>query len=380
MVIARRPSAGQAFLGMDLGWTTGGTGLALVSDDGGLIASTRLQTDDEIVGWIDLQQSAVVVAAVDAPLIVGNETGQREAERLIGKAFGAFGASAHVTNQRKFGGAMPRAAVLADRLGWRTDPSSGPGTPASPLCIEVYPHPAMVGLFALGYRLDYKKGDRARRVAGMTQLLNHVASISEMRLAESTRWSEITAAVANPGPGQLDRLEDEVDAIVCAHLAWLWHHRPETLRVYGSVREGYIIAPPAPAHRPIPPARVARDAPGVARTVAGRPTGYAGEEHERIWKNAVRAAFSDAASPAAGRVAVELEFVLGPDQAGRNEPDLDNLIKATIDALEGVLGVRTGTGTRLEADDVRVDRIVASKRIGEPSEVGARISVRPLGT
>lgn len=64
---------------------------------------------------------------------------------------------------------------------------------------------------------------------------------------------------------------------------------------------------------------------------------------------------------------------------GRNEPDRDNLIKASIDALDGVLGVRTGTGLRVEADDVRVDRITASKRhAGANEDPGARITVAEL--
>ena len=55
------------------------------------------------------------------------------------------------------------------------------------------------------------------------------------------------------------------------------------------------------------------------------------------------------------------------------------LLKATIDALDGVLGVRTGTGLRVEADDVRVDRITASKRpAGATEDPGARITVAEL--
>ncbi len=75
----------------------------------------------------------------------------------------------------------------------------------------------------------------------------------------------------------------------------------------------------------------------------------------------------------------DLKFLLGQDQTGRNEPDLDNLIKAAIDALDGVLGVRAGTGLRVEADDVRVDRITASKRpAGADEDPGARITVAEL--
>jgi predicted RNase H-like nuclease len=50
------------------------------------------------------------------------------------------------------------------------------------------------------------------------------------------------------------RIEDELDAILCAHVAWLWHHRPDSLHVYGSLKDGYIVAPPAPLVPPEPAA------------------------------------------------------------------------------------------------------------------------------
>lgn len=372
------------FLGIDLGWSSGWTGLAVTDEAGALTASTRVRTDDEIVSWIGAHAPGVVVAAVDGPLIVTNDVGQRDAERLIGVAFGAFGASAHVTNRRKFGGADPRGKVLADRLGWRTDPGSGPGTPGSPLCLEVYPHPALIGLFGLDYRLLYKKGTRAQRMAGMAALVGYIASVPELRVHEYPRWAELVAHVADPGPGVLDRVEDELDAIVCAHLAWLWHRRPGTLEVYGDGASGYIVAPPRPTHRPVRPAAASAAASATAtpraltRTVVGRPTGYAGGTHEQAWKSAVRAAFADV-PPVPGRVAVEVDFWLEPAQTGRNEPDLDNLLKSTIDALGGVLGARSGIETRHEADDARVDRIVAGKSWAPDGRGGARISVRPTG-
>lgn len=247
---------GGTFLGVDLGWTTGCTGLAVVDASGALVASARVMSDDEIVAWIAGHAAGVTVAAVDGPLIVTNDVGQREAERLIGVAFGGFGASAHTINRARYGGSDPRGKVLADRLGWRTDPGSGPGTAASPLCLEVYPHPALIGLFGLDYRLLYKKGPRAQRMAGMAALVGYIASVPELRVHEYPRWAELVAHVADPGPRILDRVEDELDAVVCAHLAWLWHHRPGTLEVYGDGANGYIVAPPRPDRRPVLPTPV----------------------------------------------------------------------------------------------------------------------------
>lgn len=127
---------------------------------------------------------------------------------------------------------------------------------------------------------------------------------------------------------------------------------------------------PSPASEPVS---------AFARTVSGRPTGYSAGANERAWKQATRAVFEGCVLPEGCRVQVEIDFLLAPDQVGRVEPDLDNLIKSTVDALQGVLGVRSGTGSRTEADDVRVDRIVASKRPARSGEhLGARIVVSEL--
>ncbi|SFL71676.1 Endodeoxyribonuclease RusA [Geodermatophilus ruber] len=272
---------------------------------------------------------------------------------------------------------------LAQHFGWAVDPRTPTGGDVG-VCIEVYPHPALVGLFELPYRLDYKKGNDQRRAPGFRLFVQHLESIPELALLSNPRWAELKQALAAPRRGDLTRVEDELDAIVCAHLAWLWHHRRSALEVYGDVEVGYIVAPPPPLHRPQQPERsgglASVPTPGrFERVVRGRPTGYSAGVNEQRWKADLRSAFSGCTLPAGCRVQVELEFLLGQDQRGRNEPDLDNLIKAAIDALDGVLGVRTGTGLRVEADDVRVDRIAASKRhAGENEDPGARITVAEL--
>lgn len=243
-------SAAERFVGIDLAWgERNATGLAVVDASGQLIDSATVKTDDEIASWLAASAPHPIVVAIDAPLIVPNLTGQRAPETLIGRAFGKYGASAHTSNRGKAYLNPPRAETFARRLGWNTDPATVTGK-AVPVCIEVYPHPALVGLFKLPRCILYKKG--RERQAGFELLATCLESVPELRLAESTRWHDIRRVIASPRPGDLNRIEDEIDAILCAHLAWLWHHRPGALQVYGSVDVGYIVARPPPAHPALP--------------------------------------------------------------------------------------------------------------------------------
>lgn len=240
-------------IGIDLAWSTRArTGLAAVHDDGALAASTSVVTDDEIDEWLHglggPVSTPVSTAAIDAPLIVTNPTGMRECEKLIGRAYGRYQASCHASSLRIAYLNPPRAAVLAGRHGWATDPAQR-GSAESPVAIEVYPHAAMVGLFALGRTLKYKKGSVATRRAAMFEVLDRIEGLEPLALAANSRWQQIRHATAQAArPVELNRIEDEVDAILCAHLAWLWHHQPGALQVYGDAAEGYIIAPPPPKH------------------------------------------------------------------------------------------------------------------------------------
>jgi predicted RNase H-like nuclease/Holliday junction resolvase RusA-like endonuclease len=374
----------SGFVGIDLAWgPRARTGIAVVDDAGRLVQSGAVRTDDEIDRWLRTSAGDVVVAAVDAPLIVPNETGQRRCETEISRAFWRYKIGAHSSNRGRAEFNPPRAAILADRFGWSVDPASH-GSVEAPVCIEVYPHPAMVGLFGLTERIIYKSGPS--RAEGFAQLVQHLASIDELRLSEYPRWAELCRVVADPKPGDLTRIEDELDAILCAHLAWLWHHRPDSLQVYGSLEDGYIVAPPPPAIAEPPAHDLSRQEPpvstyltAIAVDVTGRPTGYAAEDNEQRWKAAVRSAFEGKTVPPASRVAIEVEYRLDPSQIGHNAPDLDNLLKATIDALDEVLGPRPGRFARPQADDERVDRIVASKRVARPAETpGARMLIFEL--
>ncbi|SER60594.1 Predicted nuclease (RNAse H fold) [Pedococcus cremeus] len=250
-----------AHAGVDLAWgQRARTGVAVVSAQGALMVSGSVVTDAEIAGFLRPYAAELATVAVDAPLIVTNPTGQRPCEREIGAVFGRYGAGAYPANTSNPHFNPPRSATLADRLGWSIDPAHM-GRPGAPVCLEVYPHPAMVGLFGLPYTIPYKakRGrDLASLKAAYEVLLNAMdRHFPELDLRSSERWAVLRANAAGAQRKvELERIEDEIDAIVCAHLAWLWSNRPGALRVYGDVASGYIVAPPPPPH---PPVRRPRD-------------------------------------------------------------------------------------------------------------------------
>jgi hypothetical protein len=112
--------------------------------------------------------------------------------------------------------------------------------------------------------------------------------------------------------------------------------------------------------------------------VLGRPASFS-TAAEAAWKASVREAIgATGLGPWAGRFSVLLEFRT-PEARSANEVwDIDNLVKPTLDSMEGVFGLRPWRGPMQAADD-RVDHLVASKRTVRADESpGARIEVRLL--
>ncbi len=253
------------YVGVDLAWgRRARTGLAALDEEGRLVASTSVVPDDDVAAFVRAWAPGEVVVAVDAPLVVPNATGRRDCEAELGAIFGRYDAGAHPSNRSRPHLDPPRGLTLARRLGWDVDPARVPGAGGS-VAVEVYPHPAMVSLFGLDRVIPYKaKPGRdltsLRRAFGV--LLDHVERVCEdpLRLSASARWAQIRATVRDAtGKAGLAAVEDEVDAVLCAYLAWLWGHRDPRMEVLGDVDRGYVViagrptVPPAERRRGTPP-------------------------------------------------------------------------------------------------------------------------------
>ena len=235
-------------LGIDLAWGARGvTGLCAVEHDR-VLDSATVHTDGEIDAWIPrwLAPADEVIAGIDAPLIVPNASGRRPCEAVFCEALRDREAGVYPANL-----GLPsfqhgiRGAELAARHGLSLDPTAC-ATPPVRVALEIYPHSAMLALFGLTRTLKYKRRHPpAVRAGAFAELLDGLRGLAAadppLDVKTSPRWPALEAAVA---AGRGSRVEDELDAYVCAYAA-AYHGRWRGRRslVVGDEARGYILTP-----------------------------------------------------------------------------------------------------------------------------------------
>ena len=242
-------------VGVDLAWGTRNCSGVCIVDDGRVLDSGCLRSDDEITSWIRSWDMGELLVAFDAPLIVRNRTGRRACETVFSSAFATEHAVPYPANLTLLKNDV-RAARLARRLKLRMAPETMPRRPLR-AAIEVFPHPALVVFLARAERLPYKaKAGRplAVRHAAMDELVQGLLDLKRadppLDVTTSAAWPRLAAVERRAvGAAALKRLEDELDAYVCAyigryHLAWAGSR---SLTV-GDGRDGYIVTPVTPRH------------------------------------------------------------------------------------------------------------------------------------
>lgn len=237
------------FVGLDLAWgEKSQTGVAVIDPDGRLLHVGEAQDDASIEAAIAPYIRDECLVAIDAPLIVPNAAGYRPCETALNRDFQRFDAGARPAFADKAEFKDPRGARIATALGLDMDPAST----ASRRAIEVYPHPATIALFGLKKTLKYKRGAFADRQRELLQLMTLIEGLDgatpRLRANRSVSWVELRKRVeAATRPGQLDRDEDPVDAVICAYVALYRYHRPDDVTTYGDFATGYIVTPTLPA-------------------------------------------------------------------------------------------------------------------------------------
>jgi predicted RNase H-like nuclease len=233
------------FVGLDLAWgEKNQTGVAVVDADGRLLHIGVALDDESIATAIAPYVEDECLVAIDAPLIVPNETGARPCESALSRAFATSEASARPAYRGRPEFNPPHGEVLANRLELDLDPHSR----AKRRAIEVFPHAATVVLFRLAKTLKYKRGEFEVRKRELLQLMTHIEGLDDasprLRVNRNPAWVELRKRVeAATRPAHLDRDADPVDAVICAYVALYQFHRPEDVTIYGDFETGYIVTP-----------------------------------------------------------------------------------------------------------------------------------------
>jgi predicted RNase H-like nuclease len=243
------PPAGVSarFLGLDLAWSERNpSGLAAI-DGGGRIVDVRadLRDDAAILAWVRAQLGTVGIIGIDMPTIVRNAAGIRPCERDLGAVFRSAHAAPHPANLRRFpdGG---RARRLIDDLRADGVVEALDVRPDDPriVALEVFPHPAHVRLFGLNRIFGYKKKARAWP-AVLAEWSRYRAALATLAAADPPLVLDHTIPVAVE-PRGYKRWDDTLDAISCAYIGAFirrWGIRAPHVRVFGDLREGYIVIP-----------------------------------------------------------------------------------------------------------------------------------------
>jgi predicted RNase H-like nuclease len=236
------------FVGLDLAWgEKNQTGVAAIDSDGRLLHVGVADDDESIAAALAPFTGDDCVVAIDAPLIVANQTGHRPCEAALNRDFHRFDAGARPAYADRPEFRNPRGARIAAALSLDMDPQSS----APRQAIEVYPHPATVVLFGLDKILKYKRGAFEDRHRELLKLMTHIENLDKatprLRVNHNVAWVELRKRVqAATRPSQLDRDEDPVDAVICAYVALYRYHRPDDVTVYGDFETGYIVTPTLP--------------------------------------------------------------------------------------------------------------------------------------
>ena len=241
------------FVGIDLGWQSGPSGLCCLTLENGALSLQQLDRQEsleKVLAWVDdiAPPPAPAIIAVDAPTLIPNATGMRLPDRLAHKHFGKYHAGCYPANLgRPFAERLVQFGRDLEARGFAHAPTIVPQKPGR-YQIEVFPHPATIQLFGLSQILKYKKGRLADRAKALGQLRHHISH----DLPRHNPDLSLMELPPIPDTGRaLKALEDKLDSLICAYVAahwWFWGR--ERNGVLGDRDRGYIVVP-CPLRAPV---------------------------------------------------------------------------------------------------------------------------------
>lgn len=244
------------FVGLDLAWSPRNNSAVSVLKGGKSAAKLvayqpDLGSNEEIVEYIHSRVgNEPAFVAIDAPLVVPNETGSRAADKLTTSLFRAYDAGTHPANRQhlgKYGGLRGEVITkMLEERGFSHDPHVKPLVEERRV-FEVYPHPAIVVLFGLKKILKYKpreSRDYAARWSEFQKFQKLLKSLGNAEPALELPKHIVSQDVTKLKAKRLKEYEDLLDSVVCAYVAhYYWRWGGGKCAVLGTLQDGYIVTP-----------------------------------------------------------------------------------------------------------------------------------------
>ncbi|WP_438984365.1 DUF429 domain-containing protein [Aequoribacter sp.] len=230
--------------GFDMAWRPENNNSALAV---GELVGTELNVlfcrvaTQSVEAWVaDIVSSAIEGIAIDAPLIINNQEGQRGCEAQLNQVFRGANAGCHPSNLTLYpNAASVRAAEMLRLHGFEH-------LGKKHFMLECYPHPSMVELFGWRERLLYKRGSVAERKQGQVQLAQAILSLqtADVSLVIEDPLLEClqTDYISNLRGAAVKTNEDLLDSLVCLYIAALYQ-TGQAAYVFGDVESGYVWVP-----------------------------------------------------------------------------------------------------------------------------------------
>jgi len=197
----------------------------------------------ELVSVIDAEDELYGIA-IDAPLVINNQSGQRDCEKLLSQEYGGRCVSCHSSNLVLYKNTSSvELSRYLERHGFKHLQDVAVGK-----CqIECYPHPAILEMFGLPKRLAYKKGRVSDKKQGQIQLSNHIKTLAQSKVLPLIIGGKNRDCLEEENIRSLEGAglkinEDVLDSIICLYICALFS-KSVVHKTYGCVEDGYIYVP-----------------------------------------------------------------------------------------------------------------------------------------
>lgn len=233
------------FIGIDFGWISQPSGLAILDLDGRrlrLESLARIESPAEVLHWVQTHSTGQDAwIGLDAPVLIPNANSSRPADVMAHRLFSRQKAGCYPVNSSlPFAGRVLEFVSGLEQLGYSLKAPEQFQHPSRQL-FEVFPHAASIRLFQLPQILPYKKGPLAQRRQALATFRELLAS----GLAKRTPSLLCKTLPEIPQGGrELKAVEDQLDALLCAYVAshfYYWGYARNN--VLGDAKSGFIVVP-----------------------------------------------------------------------------------------------------------------------------------------